>query len=110
MHASTQLHGENRIDHTMPFDSALSTEGLGYDMNSEMRLATRPGAGMPLVLSGFVHHFHSQRRESLGQLFGDEIADAHAGRLSMSCFGVNDQRAARTQGCQVLNVPLCSAY
>jgi hypothetical protein len=89
MHASCKFTGKHCVYHAMPFDPALALEYLRDDMNSEMGLAARSGSGMPLVLSGFIRHFYAQRRESLGQLFGDDIAYSHAMRLAVPQFGVN---------------------
>ena len=73
----------------MPFDPALALECLRDDMNSEMGLTPRSGSRMPRVLSGFIQHFYAQGRESLGQLFGDDIAYSHGMRVAMPRFGVN---------------------
>ncbi|MCP2000497.1 hypothetical protein J2S34_002945 [Nitrobacter winogradskyi] len=44
-----QFRGEQRIDHAMTLDPALSFERLRYNMNTEMCLAARPMAGVTFM-------------------------------------------------------------
>ena len=77
MHTGPQLLGKHCIDHAMALDSTLSAERLSHNMNPEMCLPARPRSRMTLVLCGFVHHLYFERRESLGQLFPDDIPYTH---------------------------------
>jgi hypothetical protein len=49
VHAAFELTRECFIDHTVALDSALSFEGICYDIQSEMALPTWAMAGMSLV-------------------------------------------------------------
>jgi hypothetical protein len=84
MDALFEFLGENAVDHAVPFDAALSIEGLGHDMNPEMCLAAWPPSCVSLVLRGLIHHLHMERGESLDQLFSDVIAYVHKTRLLVS--------------------------
>jgi hypothetical protein len=44
---------------------------------------------MALMLVRFINHFEALRRESLGQLFCDEIGGSHIARLGGSGLPVN---------------------
>ena len=72
-----ELAGKGCVDHAVALEPALSFEGVSYDMDPEMGLPARPMPGMPHVLVGFVDHLQASRRESLGQLFDDQIAPGH---------------------------------
>jgi hypothetical protein len=49
VHGPRKFRSKDRIDHAMAFDPALPFEGRRHNMDSEMRLAARPVAGMPLM-------------------------------------------------------------
>ena len=49
VHGPRKFRSKGRIDHAMAFDPALPFEGRRHNMNSEMRLAAGPVAGMPLM-------------------------------------------------------------
>ena len=49
MHGTGEFARERRVYHAMTLDPALPLEGLRHNIHSEMRLATRPVAGMALM-------------------------------------------------------------
>jgi hypothetical protein len=73
MNARRELARERRIDHAMTVEPALPLEGRRHDINSEMRLATFPVTGMAGMLMGLVDYAQTLWRESLGQLFCDDV-------------------------------------
>jgi hypothetical protein len=73
MDARRELAGERRIDQAMTIEPALPLEGLRHDIDPEMRLAAFPVPGMPGMLMGLVDHAQTLWRESLGQLFCDDV-------------------------------------
>jgi hypothetical protein len=73
MNARGELTGERCIDQAMAVDPALPLEGSRHDIDPEMSLAAFPVAGMPGMLMGLVDHSHTLWRESLGQLFCDDV-------------------------------------
>jgi hypothetical protein len=77
VHAAGKLAGERRVDHAMAFEPALSAEGFRHDIESEVSLATGPMSGVAFVLVGFILDLQALRRESIAQLFRDEIACLH---------------------------------
>ena len=77
MDAAGKLIGERRIDHTMALEPALSPKGFRYNIDSEMRLAARPVAGVAGVVLGFVLDAQTLGRKRLAQLFRDEIVHWH---------------------------------
>jgi hypothetical protein len=77
MHAAGELGSERRVDHAMAFEPALSAKGFRHNIESEMRLAAGPVSGMALMAMGFVLDMQAFGRESIAQLFRDEIACLH---------------------------------
>jgi hypothetical protein len=73
MNARCEFAGERGIDQAMTIEPALPLEDLRYDIHPEMSLAAFPMAGMSGVLMGFVDHSQTLWRESLGQLFCDDV-------------------------------------
>lgn len=63
----------------MALDPALPFERLGYDIDPEVGLSSRPVAGVTFVLMGFIKHAQAFRSESLGQLLRDEIVGSRHG-------------------------------
>jgi hypothetical protein len=68
---------ERGVDHTMTLQPALSAKCFRHDMETEVRLAARPVSCVPLVPVRLVLDAETVRRESLVQLFCDEIARGH---------------------------------
>jgi len=77
MHAAGKLAGEHRIDHTMALNPALSAKGFRHDIESEMSLAAWPVARMAFVAVRFILDMEALGRESVAQLFRDQIACMH---------------------------------
>lgn len=46
---TAERFGKKFVDDPMPFDAALAREGLGHDIDPEMRFPTLPRPGMPGV-------------------------------------------------------------
>ena len=76
----------------MAFDAGLPLEGVRYDINSVMSLPAGPVPGMAFMLVRFINHFEPLRRESLGQLFCDEIGGTHIARLGERSLPVNGHK------------------
>lgn len=89
MHATRKLGGKRLIDHAVTLDAGLSFERLRHDIHTEVSLPAWPVPGMTFVLVRFINHFEALRRESLGQLFCDEIGGSHIARLGESGLPVN---------------------
>src|ERR1700677_3896369 len=77
VHAAGKLARECRVDHAMAFEPALSAKGLRHDIETEMGLATWPMSGMAFMAMRFVLDVKAGGRESLAQLFRDQIACLH---------------------------------
>jgi hypothetical protein len=77
VHAAGKLAGERRIDHAMALDPALPAKGFRHDIKSEMSLAAGPVAGVAFVPMRFILDMEALGRESVAQLFRDEIACMH---------------------------------
>lgn len=77
VHAAGELGSQRRVDHAMALQPALSAKRLRHDIKPEMRLAAGPVSGMALMAMGFVLDVQAFGRESIAQLFGDEIACLH---------------------------------
>lgn len=77
VHAARKFRGQDRVNHPVTLDTAFFAKSIGHDGDSEMSFAARAMAGVADVLVGFVNHFETLRRESLGQLVRDEIAGRH---------------------------------
>ena len=83
VNAALQFRGERRIDHPVALDPALPLEGLGHNINPEMRLPARPVARMALMLVRFIDNTQARRGESPGQLFCDDVGGAHRRALGL---------------------------
>jgi len=59
---------QRRVDHAVAFEPALSPECVRYDIEAEVRLATRPMPGMPRMQMGFVFNVQALGRESHNEL------------------------------------------
>lgn len=66
----------------MTLDPALSFESARHNMNTEMRLAAGPMAGVTLMKIRLVGDIEAFRRESLNEFLRDVILDAHGERLN----------------------------
>jgi hypothetical protein len=82
VHAARKFGCQRRIDQAMPFQPALSGEGLRYDIDPEVALAPGPMAGVARMLLGFIDDPQAFRAESLGQLSYDQVFDAHGVALT----------------------------
>jgi hypothetical protein len=87
--AAGKLGRERLINHAMTLDVGLSLEGVRHDIDPVVSLPARPVPGMALMLVRFINHFEVLRRESLGQLFCDEIGGSHIARLGERSLPVN---------------------
>lgn len=77
VHTAGKLARQRRIDHAMALDPALPAKGFGHDIESEMSLAAGPVAGMAFVSMRLILHMEALGRESVVQLFRDQIACMH---------------------------------
>ena len=77
MHVARELGGEGLVNHAMALDPALSPERFRYDIKPEMSLAARAMSGVAFVAMRFVLDAKAFRRESVAQLFCDEILSSH---------------------------------
>jgi len=77
MDTGFELVDEGLINHAMASDPALPSEGVSYNIDSEMGLSARPVSGVAFMLMGFVEYLQSQRSEGLGQLPGNGFLHAH---------------------------------
>jgi hypothetical protein len=84
VHGSGKFVRKRRIDHAMSLDPALPFEGLRHNMNSEMRLATRPVAGMALMQMGLVLDLEALWKESFAQLICDSVLGRHMMALNLA--------------------------
>jgi len=75
--------GEGLVDHTVTGKPALAPERLSHDINSEMSLSAGPVSGVAFMAVGFVFHPQAFRRESLCQLLGNGVVDAHGDGLAV---------------------------
>jgi hypothetical protein len=79
VHGACEFVRKRRINQAVALDPALPFEGVGHDINTEMRLAAGPMAGMALVQVRFVLNLEAFRCESFAQLIGDSLSDVHPG-------------------------------
>ena len=86
------LRGKRLINHAVTLDAGLSLEGVGHDIDPVVSLPARPVPGMALMLVRFINHFEALWRESLGQLFCDEIGGSHIARLGERGLPVNGHK------------------
>ena len=77
VHAAGKLAGERGIDHAMALDPALPAKGFRHDIEAEMSLAAGPMARMAFVAMRFILNMEALGRESVAQLFRDQIACMH---------------------------------
>ena len=66
----------------MAFDPALPAKGFRHDIEPEMSLAAGPVAGVAFVPMRFILDMEALGRESVAQLFRDEIVRMHERWLS----------------------------
>src|SRR5215831_7217331 len=89
MNAAGELRRQRLVDHAMTFEAGLSFERRRHDIDAEMGLPARAVPGMAFMPRGFNQHFDAFRRESLGQLFCDQIGGSHVARLGEGGVVVN---------------------
>ena len=77
VHAAREFARERGIYHAMALEAALSAKGVRYDIECEMRFAARPVPGVSLVPMRFILDMKAFGRESVAQLFRDQIACVH---------------------------------
>ena len=77
MDAALELVCQRRVDHAVPFETALPRKGGRYNIESEMRLAARPVAGVPLMQTGFVFDMQAFRRKSRNELGRYDVLHSH---------------------------------
>ena len=79
MHGACEFRSQRRVNHAVTVDPALPFEGSRHNIDSEMRLAARPVAGMAFMKMRFIDDIEAFRRESFVQLVCDSVLDGHAG-------------------------------
>lgn len=77
MDAALELVSQRRVDHAVPFEPALPRKGRRYNIESEMCLAPRPMAGVPLMQMGLVFDMQAFRRESRKKLGRYDVLHSH---------------------------------
>ena len=92
VYAAGKLGRKRLINHAVTLDAGLSLEGVRHDIDPVVSLPARPMPGMALMLVQFINHFEALRRESLGQLFCDEIGGSHIARLGERSLPVNGRK------------------
>ena len=78
MHAAGKLTRQCGVDHAVTLEPALPAKSFRHDIEPEMRLPAGPVSGVAFVAMRLVFHAEALRRESLAQLFRDEIACRHS--------------------------------
>ena len=81
VHTAGELGRKQLVNHTVTFEPGLSFERFRHDIHAVVSLPARPVSGMAFMLVGFVKHLQALRRESLDQLFCDEIGGPHSAPL-----------------------------
>ena len=110
MHPTGKLLRQRRIDHAMPLQAALSAEGFGHNIKTEVGLAAGPVAGVALVLVRFIFDMQTLGREGLLQFFLDYVLGSHGFTYWVRGACRHNQREALTStsttrrfaACQVL--------
>ena len=77
MDAALELVRQRRVDHTVPFEPALSRKGFRYNIEAEMRLAARPVPGVALMQTGFVFDVQALRCESRNKPGRYDVLHSH---------------------------------
>lgn len=77
MDPAGKLGRQRRVDHAVALQPSFTGKSLRHDKDAEMRFTPRTMAGMPFVLMRLVHHIQALGLESLCELVGDRILDAH---------------------------------
>lgn len=65
--------GQQPVHDAMALDAGLAAEGVRHDIDTEMRLSTFPGAGMPGMKVGFVIHPNLARPQLPRHDFDDPV-------------------------------------
>ncbi|MEH2539108.1 hypothetical protein V1278_000282 [Bradyrhizobium sp. AZCC 1577] len=79
MDGALEFRVKRRVYHAVAFNAALPFEGRRHNINPEMRLASRPVAGVALMQMRFVRDVEAFRQESFTQLVYDNVPGAHDG-------------------------------
>ena len=66
--ATLELIGQQIVDEAMAGDPALPFEGIGHNIDSEMRFFTPLMSGVASMLIGFVDDLQADGSERIGQL------------------------------------------
>jgi len=77
MHAAGKLLRQRGIDHAMPLQAALSAEGFGHNIKTEVCFAAGTVAGMALVTVRLILDMQAFGREGLLQFFLDHVLGSH---------------------------------
>jgi len=77
MDAAFEFVRQRCVDHAVAFESALSAERLRYDIETKVRLAARPVAGMSRVQMGFVLDVKTLGLESRNELGRYDVLHSH---------------------------------
>jgi hypothetical protein len=65
-------------------DPALPLEGLRHNIDTEVRLAAWPVAGMALMQMGLILNLEAFGKESLAQLICDSLSGRHVAELKLA--------------------------
>jgi hypothetical protein len=83
MHGTCKLARQCRIYHAVALDPALPMEGLRHNIYAEVRLASRPVAGMAFMQMGLVLNLEAFGKESFAQLICDNLLGRHVAALNL---------------------------
>jgi len=75
--AAGKLARQGGVNHPVAFEPALPAKGFRHDIKPEMGLAARPMPGMAFMPMRFILNMQALGRESLAQLFRDQILGSH---------------------------------
>lgn len=84
VHGTSELPRKRRIYHAVTLDPALPLEGLRHNINTEVRLAAWPVAGMALMQMGLILNLEAFGKESLAQLICDSLSGRHVAELKLA--------------------------
>jgi hypothetical protein len=82
VHAAREFTGKCCIDHAMTFEAALSAKRFRHNIETKVSLTAGAVSGMAFVAVRLVLDVKALGRESLLQLFDDEIARLHGCHLA----------------------------
>lgn len=77
MQAPLKLIIQKSVNHTLAFNTALSTERIADDFDMKVAFAGTIVTGMPFVLAALVHNMQSYGLQGLCQLRVDGLFNGH---------------------------------